>query len=151
MPLHRTATPVKRQVDYMFPIPEGLADLTYPEVPPEEDGLLEDADDFEEEAPEPGRKKRVKKKRKHRKKKKKGKRKNKDKDKKKRRKKDKDDDRGKADPRTPRDLTIVRQTMRTKRDGSQVVDVVVQVDKVRAADKYEFRITKKDTGVTTVV
>jgi hypothetical protein len=41
--------------------------------------------------------------------------------------------------------------LRTKADGSQTVDVVVEVDKVKAADKYEFRVTKRDTGKTTVI
>ena len=39
-------------------------------------------------------------------------------------------------------LTIVSQTLRRLKDGSLVVDMVVQVDDIPGATKYEFRITK---------
>jgi hypothetical protein len=45
---------------------------------------------------------------------------------------------------TPNALTVVEQIIRTLPDGSQVVDVVVEVDDVEGAVKYEFRIVKAD-------
>lgn len=115
---------------------------------PKEDDLWFDVD---EDDSDPHKKKKKKKKKKHKKKKKKGKKKHNKKHKKKKKKKGKDDDRGKSSIGTPKHLEIVKQIMRTKQDGSQVVDVVVEVDKISKADKYEFRVTRKDTGNTTVV
>lgn len=52
---------------------------------------------------------------------------------------------------TPKTLTIVSQKIMTKPDGSQVVDIIVDVDKIMKADTYEFRVTNKRTGKTTVI
>lgn len=54
-------------------------------------------------------------------------------------------------PTAPRTFKIVKQTIRTKKDGSQVVDLTVEVEAVMGAEKYEFRLTNKDTGKSTVV
>lgn len=39
-------------------------------------------------------------------------------------------------------LTVVSQTLRRGSDGSQVVDIVVEIDTVPGTTKYEFRVTK---------
>ena len=147
MPLRRNSQAPKRIIDPLFPIPEGLEDLAYDGITKEDDLWFdpEEADD------EVGKKKKKKKKKKHKKKKKKGKKKNKNKNKKKKKKKNKDDDKGKDNIKAPKTFRIDKQTLRTKADGSQVVDVVVEVEKISKADKYEFRLTKTDSGKTTVI
>lgn len=40
-------------------------------------------------------------------------------------------------------LKIVKQTIRTAKDGRQVSDVVIKVSDVKGATNYEVRITKK--------
>jgi hypothetical protein len=42
----------------------------------------------------------------------------------------------------PGTYVIVSQTVRTAPDGTQVVDVVIDVEEVDGAEKYEVRITK---------
>lgn len=42
----------------------------------------------------------------------------------------------------PGTFEIVSQTVRTGPDGSQVVDIVIDVEEVEGAVKYEVRITK---------
>lgn len=42
----------------------------------------------------------------------------------------------------PGTYVIVSQTVRTAPDGTQVVDVVIDVEEVEGAEKYEVRITK---------
>ena len=42
----------------------------------------------------------------------------------------------------PNSFTIVSQTVRTTKNGSQVVDVVIDVEEVEGAVKYEVRLTK---------
>lgn len=54
-------------------------------------------------------------------------------------------------PAVPKTFKVVKQTIRTKADGSQVVDLTVEVEYVKGAEKYEFRITNKDTGKSTIV
>ena len=56
-----------------------------------------------------------------------------------------------AVPAVPKTFSIIKQTIRTKADGSQVVDLTVEVEAVKGAEKYEFRLTNKDTGKSTVV
>jgi transposase len=149
MPLRRNSQPPRRVIEPIFPIPDGLEDLVYDEEPAEDELWF----DVDEDDSDPTHKKhKKKKKKKHKKKKKKGKKKHKHKKKKgKKGKKKKDDDKGKKGTNTPKAFKIVKQILRTKADGSQTVDVVVEVDKVKAADKYEFRVTKRDTGKTTVI
>jgi transposase len=158
MAVRRTPRPGVRVIAPVFDIPEGLEDLVYDEDSDDltADDDLEDYVEADDKNPKKKKKKKKKKKRKKKRKKKgKGKKKNKGKKKGKKGKgkKDKDNDGkgGKRDLNTPGSLEIVKQVIRTKKDGSQVVDVTVDVDKISRADKYEFRITKKDTGKTTVV
>jgi hypothetical protein len=150
----RTPRPSQRVVPHVFDIPLGVEDLVYDDDSEELDDES-DVDDYDEEPQDKTKKKKKKKKkkRKKRKKKKGKKKKNKGKGKKKK-------DKGKKDkggpvkdkgPNTPSSLEVVKQVIRTKNDGSQVVDLTVDVDKIGRADKYEFRVTKKDTGKTTVV
>lgn len=145
----RTPRQAQRVIPHIFDIPEGVQDLVYDD---DSDELADesDVDDFDEE-----KKDKTKKKRKKKKKKKKKKRKKKGK-----KKKNKGKGKGKKDrggpgkdkgPTFPRSFEVVKQVIRTKKDGSQVVDLTVDVDKIPRADKYEFRVTKKDTGKTTVV
>lgn len=54
-------------------------------------------------------------------------------------------------PAVPTTFRVVKQTIRTKADGSQVVDLTVEVESVDGAEKYEFRLTNKDTGKSTIV
>lgn len=54
-------------------------------------------------------------------------------------------------PAVPKTFKIIKQTIRTKADGSQVVDLTVEVESVQGAEKYEFRLTNKDTGKSTIV
>lgn len=42
----------------------------------------------------------------------------------------------------PGTFEIISQTVRTAPDGSQVVDIVIDVEEVEGAVKYEVRITK---------
>lgn len=42
----------------------------------------------------------------------------------------------------PGTFEVISQTIRTAADGSQVVDVIIDVEEVEGADKYEIRITK---------
>jgi transposase len=149
MPLRRNSQPPRRVIEPLFPIPDGLEDLVY-DGEPAEDELWFDVD--EDDSDPATKHKKKKKKKKHKKKKQKGKKKHKHKKKKgKKHKKKKDDDKGKDHIRSPKTFRIAKQIMRTKADGSQVVDVTVEVDKIARADKYEFRLTKKDTGKTTVI
>lgn len=53
---------------------------------------------------------------------------------------DEDDAHDILDP--PSDFSIISQTIRTGLDGTQVVDVVIEVEDVEAAMDYEVRITK---------
>lgn len=147
MPLHRTLQAPKRVVSPNFPIPDGLEDVVH------DDSILEDDlwQDPEDDDDDPETRKKSTKKVKRKRVKKKVKRRNRKKDKKKKRKKRKDDHKGNRGVGTPKTLQIVKQTVRTKADGSQVVDILVEVEKKAAADTYQFRLTKKDTGVTTVV
>lgn len=39
-------------------------------------------------------------------------------------------------------LTVVSQVLRRAQDGTQVVDIVVDVDDIPGLTKYEFRVTK---------
>lgn len=45
-------------------------------------------------------------------------------------------------PLTVDNLTVVSQVLRRAADGTQVVDLVVEVDDVPGINKYEFRVTK---------
>lgn len=45
-------------------------------------------------------------------------------------------------PEIPTILRVVSQTLRTDRGGKQVVDVVVEIEEGRDADKHEIRVTK---------
>jgi hypothetical protein len=148
MPLRRGTQAPRRVIEQFIPIPEGLDELVYDGEEDEDDEWFDVDEDDSDRKPT---KKKKKKKKKKKNTNKKGKKKNKNKRKKRRRKRGKDEDRGKKDINTPRTLTIVKQKLRTKADGSQVVDIVVEVDKINRADKYEFRTTKKDTGKTTVI
>jgi hypothetical protein len=120
MVVRRNIHPQKRIVAPQFAIPEGLVDLEYDPNAPDDD-LLFDVDEDDDDDP-------VKKKKK---------------------KKGQDDD-DKGPRRGVEGLHVVKQILRTKPDGSQTVDVTVELDKVRGTDKYEFRITRKDTGKTTI-
>ena len=53
-----------------------------------------------------------------------------------------DDDYDDEELGVPGTFTIVSQTVHNAPDGSQVVDVVVEVEDVDGAVKYEVRITK---------
>lgn len=130
----------------MFSIPEGMEELEYL------DESFEDDDDFSGEEddevddspaspttpkknqPPKGKKPKKKKKAPAPKRKPKG-----------------DPNKGNGKIGTPKTLVIVSQRVITRPDGSQVVDVVVDVDKIANADKYEFRVTNKRTGKTTVI
>lgn len=50
----------------------------------------------------------------------------------------------------PRTFKIVTQKINTRTDGSQFVDLVVEVDSIPKATGYEFRVTATATGKTTV-
>lgn len=140
MVARKTIRNTPRIVDFIFEIPEGLQDVAYDDEfnDADDEDLNDDGSDEEDEAPptEKPKKKNNKKKNKKKKKKKKDKKDNKDKD-------DHTD--------FPRSLRVVKQVIRTKKDGSQVVDLTVDVQRIGGADKYEFKITKKDTGQTTVI
>lgn len=45
-------------------------------------------------------------------------------------------------PEIPTILRVVSQTLRTDRAGKQVVDVIVEIEEGRDADKHEIRVTK---------
>lgn len=45
-------------------------------------------------------------------------------------------------PMTIDNLTVISQVLRRANDGSQVVDLVVEVDDIPGITKYEFRVTK---------
>lgn len=53
-----------------------------------------------------------------------------------------DEDESSDELDVPGTFVIVSQTVRTAPDGSQVVDVVIDVEEVEGAAKYEVRITK---------
>lgn len=53
-----------------------------------------------------------------------------------------DDDETDDDLGVPGSYAIVSQTVRTAPDGSQVVDVVIDVEDIEGASKYDVRITK---------
>lgn len=53
-----------------------------------------------------------------------------------------DEDESSDELDVPGTFVIVSQTVRTGADGSQVVDVVIDVEEVDGAVKYEVRITK---------
>lgn len=55
---------------------------------------------------------------------------------------DESDSEGDDAPMAVDNLTIISQTLRRAQDGTQVVDIVAEVDDVPGATKYEFRITK---------
>jgi len=55
------------------------------------------------------------------------------------------------DVAVPKGLKVVEQHIHTHPDGSQTVDVVLEVDKVAGADYYELRVTRRDNGKTTVI
>lgn len=61
------------------------------------------------------------------------------------------EDEERSKPRTPRSFRVIKQNVRTRTDGSQVVDLTVEVETVPFADRYEFRITNNDTGRSTIV
>ena len=128
MAIRRNGRARERVVSQMFHIPEGLEDVIY---------SVEDETDLwfdpEDEPPDEDEKASKKKKNKNKKKKK-----NKD-----------DNDKGKRGINTPKTFDIIKQVIRTKADGSQVIDLTVEVDRIIKANKYEFRLTKKDTGKTT--
>lgn len=42
----------------------------------------------------------------------------------------------------PGSFEVITQTVRTAPDGSQVVDIVIEVEEVEGAVKYEVRVTK---------
>lgn len=51
---------------------------------------------------------------------------------------------------TPKTFKVVSQKITTRPDGSQFVDIAVEIDKVANATGYEFRVTATATGKTTV-
>ena len=53
-----------------------------------------------------------------------------------------DEDDNDEELQVPGTFEIVSQTVRTSPDGSQVIDVVIDVEDVDGAVKYEVRITK---------
>jgi hypothetical protein len=53
-----------------------------------------------------------------------------------------DEDESSDELDVPGTFVIISQTVRTAPDGSQVVDVVIDVEEVEGAEKYEVRITK---------
>ena len=53
-----------------------------------------------------------------------------------------DDDINDDELATPGTYVIISQTVRTAPDGTQVVDVVIDVEEVEGAEKYEVRMTK---------
>lgn len=53
-----------------------------------------------------------------------------------------EDDVSEDEPEVPQDIQIISQTVRTGPDGSQVVDVVIEVDDVPDAVQYDVRVTK---------
>lgn len=46
------------------------------------------------------------------------------------------------DPDTPDILGVISQTVRTSASGSQVVDVVIEVEDIEGIANYEVRVTK---------
>lgn len=150
MALKRINQKTKSKIDPMFYIPDGIEELEYLDTSLEEDetDLSDDDDDIDAGgvvSPTPPKKKDTKKP-------------NKKPKKKAPKKKPVPKKKGKGEPNknndklgTPKTLVIVKQTVTTRTDGSQVVDVVVDVDKIMKADKYEFRVTNKKTGKTTVI
>jgi len=148
MSIRRVGNARKRVLSSRFPVPLGTDTFEYDDdVEIGDEGDFDDEDDDDDEP----KKKKRKKKKKKKKRKKKGKKKGGKKGKKgKRKKKDKDDKEQKR-VNSPKSLEVVKQTIRTKRDGSQVVDLTVDVDKIGRADKYEFRVVKKDNGNVQVI
>lgn len=141
----------KKILSHRFPVPLGTDIFEY-----DDDVEIGDEGDFDDEDDEekPVKKKKKKKKKRKKKKKKKGKKKGKKggKGKKKGKKgKKKKDDKEEKRVNSPKTLDVVKQTIRTKKDGSQVVDLTVDVDKIGRADKYEFRVVKKDNGNVQVI
>lgn len=53
-----------------------------------------------------------------------------------------DDDVNDDELGVPSSFVIISQTVRTAPDGSQVVDVVIDVEEIPGASNYEFRVTK---------
>lgn len=45
-------------------------------------------------------------------------------------------------PPAPRVLGIIKQTLRTLKNGDERVDVVLEVEDIVGVDKYEFRVSK---------
>jgi|SRR6478609_20028 len=53
-----------------------------------------------------------------------------------------DEDSDDTELEVPGTYVILSQTVRTAPDGTQVVDVVIDVEEIEGAEKYEVRITK---------
>ena len=150
MSIRRNGTAKKRVIPALFPIPAGTDVFEYEEEEEDDEGDYDDDDDPEDKKKKKKKKKRKKKKKKKKRKKKKGKNKGKKgKGKKGKKKKEGKDDQKR--PNSPKTLEVVKQTIRTKKDGSQVVDLTVDVDRIGRADKYEFRVVKKDNGNVKVI
>lgn len=139
----------KKILSTRFPVPLGTDVFEY-----DDDAEIGDEGDMDDEDEPKKKKKKRKKKKRRKKKRRKGKKKGKGKGKKRgkkgkgKRKKDTKEDKRVNSPKT---LEVVKQTIRTKKDGSQVVDLTVDVDKIGRADKYEFRVVKKDNGNVKVI
>lgn len=149
MAIRRAGTRRKRVISHRFPIPFGTDAFEYDDDA--EWGDEGDADDDDDDEETPAKKKKKKKKRKKKKRKNKGKKKGKGGKKKRKGKKERDDKDKNKRVNTPKTLEVVKQTIRTKGDGSQVVDLTVDVDRIGRADKYEFRVVKKDNGNVRIV
>lgn len=106
---------IVRQIDANFNIPEGLKNVEIkPEV--EEDDsehYLEDSVDFDLQDDSASEEE-----------------------------SERDDKWGQEELQPPDSMTVVSQTLRTAKDGSQVVDVVIEVPDVPGAVNYEVRISK---------
>lgn len=46
------------------------------------------------------------------------------------------------EPDAPGILAVISQTLRTSASGSQVVDMVIEVEDIEGAERYEVRVTK---------
>lgn len=134
MSIRRNGTQKRRELSRRFPLPEGTEAFEYIDDLPygsEDDDTSEGDDDDDEEQVSPATKKKKKKPKKKAKKKAKKKKKGK----------------GNSDKtKTPKTLQVVQQSLRTLKNGQQVVDLTIDVQKIGGADKYEFRIVKKDNG-----
>ena len=138
----RTLRSKKREIEAFLDLPPGLEEEFIRKETEDPDELYDptmDFDDDEDGDADDGGKEKDKKKKKKKKKKGGG-------------GGGKGKDKGEKPPRinTPTGFKVVKQVIRQKADGSQIVDLVVEVNKMGRADKYEFRITKADTGKSTV-